>query len=396
MLAAVSACGGDAEVILLEKNPFLGKKLNITGKGRCNVTNDCTVPEYLENVIHNPKFLLKAAYRFPPASVMEFFENAGVPLKTERGRRVFPQSDKARDITECLVNMLRERGVRIIRGCATGVDVTDGKVSGVRYSAGGEHHKTKADRVIICTGGMSYPSTGSDGGGYALARKLGHSVVAPRASLVPLVTKEKWPGELAGLSLKNVALTLERDGRPLFSEQGEMLFTHFGISGPLVLSGSALIDSFPCEAYIDMKPALSEEVLDERVRSDFERFINKHFINSLDGLLPKAMIPHVARLSGISQDKPVNSVTRAERHALVELLKAIPLTVRGTRPVEEAIVTAGGVSVKEIDPSTMQSKIVSGLYFAGEIIDVDCRTGGYNLQTAFCTGRLAGESAAND
>ena len=396
MLAAVSARAAGADVTLLEKNPYLGKKLNITGKGRCNVTNDCTVQEYLENVIRNPKFLLKAAYRFPPASVMEFFESAGVPLKSERGRRVFPQSDRAQDITDCLTGMLRANGVRRLRGVASDIIVNDGKVCGVRYTFSSGHGcpEIACDAAIICTGGMSYPATGSDGSGYELARRLGHTIVTPRGSLVPLVTKEKWPGELTGLSLKNVNLSLVRDGKTLFSEQGEMLFTHFGISGPLVLSGSALIDSFPCEAFIDMKPALNEETLDERIRSDFERFINKHFINSLDDLLPKAMIPHVARLSGIAPQKPVNSVTRSERRALVSLLKAIPLTVAGTRPVEEAIVTAGGVSVKEIDPSSMQSKLVRGLYFAGEIIDVDCRTGGYNLQTAFCTGRLAGESAA--
>lgn len=395
MLAAVSARAAGAEVTLLEKNPYLGKKLNITGKGRCNVTNNCTVPEYLENVIRNPKFLMKAAYRFTPADVMGFFESAGVPLKTERGRRVFPQSDRARDVTDCLAKMIYERGIRVQRGCVTEILVTDGEVCGVKYSSDGERRRLEAASVIICTGGMSYPATGSDGSGYALARKLGHTIVTPRGSLVPLVTKEKWPGELTGLSLKNVNLTLENGGKTLFSEQGEMLFTHFGISGPLVLSGSALIDSFPCEAFIDMKPALTEETLDERIRSDFERFINKHFINSLDDLLPKAMIPHVARLSGIAPQKPVNSVTRAERRALAALLKAIPLTVTGTRPVEEAIVTAGGVNVKEIDPSTMRSKLVRGLFFAGEIIDVDCRTGGYNLQTAFCTGRLAGESAAD-
>ena len=395
MLAAVSARREDNEVVIIEKNPYCGKKLNITGKGRCNVTNDCTVPEYLENVIRNPKFLLKAAYRFPPASVMEFFESAGVPLKTERGRRVFPQSDKARDVTDCLVKMLSERGIRVLRGCVTDIIAKDGEVCGVKYSARGERKTLEAGCVIICTGGMSYPATGSDGSGYALARKLGHTVVTPRGSLVPLVTKEKWLGELTGLSLKNVNLTLKSGGKTLFSEQGEMLFTHFGISGPLVLSGSALIESFPCEAFIDMKPALTEEVLDERIRSDFEKFINRHFINSLEELLPKAMIPHVARLSGIAPQKPVNSVTRAERRALAALLKAIPLTVTGTRPVEEAIVTAGGVNVREIDPSTMQSRLVRGLYFAGEIIDVDCRTGGYNLQTAFCTGRLAGESAAD-
>lgn len=395
MLAAVSARRDDNEVVIIEKNPYCGKKLNITGKGRCNVTNDCTVPEYLENVIRNPKFLMKAAYRFTPTDVMGFFESAGVPLKTERGRRVFPQSDRARDVTDCLVKMIYERGIRVLRGCVTDIIAKDCEVCGVKYSSGGERRCLEAASVIICTGGMSYPATGSDGSGYALARKLGHTVVTPRGSLVPLVTKEKWPGELTGLSLKNVNLTLKSGGKTLFSEQGEMLFTHFGISGPLVLSGSALIDSFPCKAFIDMKPALTEEVLDERIRSDFEKNINRHFINSLDELLPKAMIPHVARLSGIPPEKPVNSVTRAERRALAALLKAIPLTVTGTRPVEEAIVTAGGVNVREIDPSTMRSKLVRGLYFAGEIIDVDCRTGGYNLQTAFCTGRLAGESAAD-
>ena len=394
MLAAVSACTPETEVFLLERNPFLGKKLNITGKGRCNVTNDCTIPEYLENVMRNPKFLLKAAYRFPPASVMEFFESAGVPLKTERGRRVFPQSDRAQDITDCLKRMLIERGVKILHGKAEDLIIEDGEARGVKYACAHGVKSVKADAVILCTGGISYPKTGSDGSGYALAQKAGHTVIEPRGSLVPLITKEKWPCALTGLSLKNVRVTFEKDGRELYSEQGEMLFTHFGVSGPLVLSGSAYIKSFPCEMFIDMKPALDAETLDERIRSDFERFKNKHFINALDDLLPKAMIPHVASLSGISAGKEVNSVTRAERRALVSLLKAIPLTITGTRPADEAIVTAGGVNVKEIDPSTMESKIVKGLYFAGEIIDVDCCTGGYNLQTAFCTGKLAGESAA--
>ena len=394
MLAAVSAREEGADVTVIEKNRFPGKKLNITGKGRCNVTNDCTVPEYLENVISNPKFLLKAAYRFPPAKVMEFFENAGVPLKTERGRRVFPQSDKAQDITSCLQRLMSESGVRLVNGTAKAIDVSDGAVTGVRFTSPPGERTIGADAVILCAGGMSYPATGSDGSGFALAEKLGHTVVEPRPSLVPLVTEESWPRTLTGLSLKNVNVSFAQYGKTLFSEQGEMLFTHFGVSGPLVLSGSAHIKRFPCEMLIDMKPALAPETLDARIVSDFEEFRNRHFINSLDKLLPKAMIPVVASLSGIDPEKQVNSVTREERRRLVSLLKALPLTVTGTRPLSEAIVTAGGISVNEIDPSTMQSKLVRGLYFAGEIIDVDCCTGGYNLQTAFCTGRLAGESAA--
>ena len=309
MLAAVSACGEGRKVTVIERNPYMGKKLNITGKGRCNLTNDCTVQEYLENVVTNPKFLLKAAYRFPPAKVMEFFTEAGVPLKTERGRRVFPQSDRAADITECLCRLMSERGADVIRGKAAAIETAEGRVCGVRIETKDGVRSAEADAVILCAGGMSYPGTGSDGSGYALARALGHSIVPPRASLVPLVTRESWPRELTGLSLKNVNVSFADESGVLFSEQGEMLFTHFGVSGPLVLSGSAHIKSFPCNMFIDMKPALDAETLDARILSDFGEFKNRHFINALTKLLPKAMIPCVAALSGIDAESALQKAT---------------------------------------------------------------------------------------
>ena len=394
MLAAVSASGKGFTVTIIEKNNQTGKKLAITGKGRCNVTNNCTEQEFLENVVSNPKFLIKAAYRFPPAKVMEFFESLGVPLKTERGRRVFPVSDKASDICTALEKKLSECGVNIIKGEVNEILHDNGRVSGIRYFSSDGTNTVPARSVILAAGGMSYPKTGSDGGGYRLASRLGHTVITPRPSLVPLVTKERWPGELTGLSLKNVNVSFERNGKVLFSEQGEMLFTHFGVSGPLVLSGSAYVKSFPADMYIDMKPALSNETLDARLLADFEEFKNKDFINALDKLLPKAIIPAVAALSGIDGRKKINSVTKSERTKLAALLKAIPLTITGPRPVDEAIITSGGVKVSEVNPSTMESKLVGGLYFAGEVLDIDCYTGGYNLQAAFCTGFLAGENAA--
>jgi predicted Rossmann fold flavoprotein len=283
--------------------------------------------------------------------------------------------------------------VRVLKGDVKEILCERNEVTGVRYFSPEGMRTIPAYSVILATGGMSYPKTGSDGSGYKLASKLGHTIITPRPSLVPLVTKESWPGELTGLSLKNVNVIFAKNGKELFSEQGEMLFTHFGVSGPLVLSGSAYLKEYPAEMYIDMKPALSPETLDARLLSDFDEYKNKDFINSLEKLLPKAMIPIVASLSGIDEHKKVNSVTKEERKGLVSLLKGIPLTITGPRPVEEAIVTSGGVKVSEVNPSTMESKIISRLFFAGEVLDVDCYTGGYNLQAAFCTGFLAGESA---
>lgn len=392
MLAAFSACGGNCNVLLLEKNSITGKKLNITGKGRCNVTNNCTEQEFLSNAISNPKFLMKAIYRFPPEKTIELFESLGVELKTERGRRVFPVSDKAVDITNALRRAMKQAGVTVLKGDAKSIVTENGEVCGVRFCSQEGTKVLQAKAVILATGGMSYPLTGSDGSGYKMAAEIGHTIVPPRPSLVPLTVKEKWCHTLTGLSLKNVGVTFKTNDKVLFYEQGEMLFTHFGVSGPLVLSGSAYIKDFPVKMYIDMKPALSEEVLDARILSDFDEFKNKEFANSLDKLLPKAMIPVAVALSGIDGKKKTNSITKAERKKLVSLLKSIPLTVVGTRPIDEAIVTAGGINVKEINPSTMESRIVKNLYFAGEVIDVDCYTGGYNLQAAFCTGFLAGES----
>lgn len=396
MLAALSASGKGFDVYIIEKNTILGKKLLITGKGRCNVTNNCTQQEFLENVITNPKFLIKAIYRFPPAKVMELFESMGVKLKTERGRRVFPESDRSADICNALSRKIKECGVTIIRGDVTEILTAAGRVCGVKYISPEGERTIDACSVILATGGMSYPRTGSDGSGYGLAKKLGHTIVLPRASLVPLVTKESWPAELAGLSLKNVNVSFYDNDKLLFSEQGEMLFTHFGVSGPLVLSGSAYIKRFPAKMFIDMKPALTPEMLDARIVSDFNEYKNRDFANSLDKLLPKALIPVVVSLSEIDERKKVNSVTKAERGKLVSVLKAVPLTISGTRPLEEAIVTAGGVNVSEVNPSTMESKLVGGLYFAGEVLDVDCYTGGFNLQAAFSTGFIAGENASKD
>ena len=393
MLAAISASGKNCGVVILEKNPSPGKKLLITGKGRCNITNNCTEQDFLESVISNPKFLIKAIYRFPPVKVMEFFESLGVKLKTERGRRVFPESDRSSDVLNALLKKLKECNVKIIQGDAAEISVQNGRVSGVKYFSPHGESYIEAYSVIIATGGMSYPTTGSNGSGYKLAAALGHTVIPPRPSLVPLVTKETWTASLTGLSLKNVNVSFYDNEKLLFSEQGEMLFTHFGVSGPVVLSGSAYIKHFPVGMYIDMKPALSAEILDARIISDFNEYKNKDFLNSLDKLLPKAMIPVVVSLSGTDGRKKVNSVTKAERSKLVSLLKAIPLTVTSTRPVEEAIVTSGGVNVSEVNPSTMESRITGGLFFAGEVLDVDCYTGGFNLQTAFSTGVLAGENA---
>ncbi len=393
MLAAVSASGGDCDVVVIEKNDLPGKKINITGKGRCNVTNNCTEQEYLANVVSNPKFLLKAIYRFPPAKTMEFFESNGVPLKTERGRRVFPVSDKAVDITSTLRKAVEKSGGRFVHGTVFDIEKDENGVKSVLYRTPNGVKKIDAHAVILATGGKSYPLTGSTGDGYPIAEKLGHTVTPLRPSLVPLLAEESWCKTLTGLSLKNVSVSLESGGKTVYSDQGEMLFTHFGVTGPLILAGSAYIKSFPCRMFIDMKPALSFETLDARLLSDFEEFKNKDFINSLEKLLPKAMIPVFASLSGIDVHKKTNSITKEERHRLVSLLKAIPLTITGTRPIEEAVVTAGGINVKEINPSTMESKIVPNLYFAGEIIDVDCYTGGYSLQEAFCTGYLAGDSA---
>ena len=392
--AAAEKYGGGA-VTVIEKNRRPGRKLMITGKGRCNVTNNCDRDTLISNVPANGRFLFSAFSDFGTADTMEFFEKRGVPLKTERGNRVFPVSDKASDIVDALVNTVNKSGVKILTAEAEEILTENFSVTGVRTRDG---EILEADSVILATGGMSYPVTGSTGDGYEMAGMLGHTVTPLKASLVPLNVKQGFCSRLSGLSLKNVTLTVYESGRkkPVFSELGEMLFTHFGISGPLVLSASAhmrKMGSAEYVAYIDLKPALDEQKLDSRILRDFEEEKNRDFANSLDKLLPKSIIPVIISLSGIAPDTKVNQISREQRARLCGVLKALRLDITGFRPIEEAIITGGGISVKEINPSTMESKLVSGLFFAGEIIDADAYTGGFNLQIAFSTGHLAGKNA---
>ena len=387
LFAAVHCARGGKRTAVFERNSECGKKLDITGKGRCNMTNDCTREEFLANVPTNARFLTGAVSRFSPADTVEFFESLGVRTKVERGRRVFPQSDRAHDVTLALVNECRRLGVRFIHGFVTHIRAPEGRVEGV--VCGGAFYS--AQTVILCTGGASYPRTGSDGNGYRLASELGHTVTKVRPSLVPLVSGDKLCRDCMGLSLKNVGVSLfSHNGAELFSEQGEMLFTHFGVSGPCVLSASAYAGgAFPCVLRIDLKPALDEKTLDRRILRDFAEKSNRELKNALDGLLPQKLIaPFIAR-SGIDPRTPVNSVTKEQRAKLVSLFKALDINISGTRPIAEAIITSGGVSVKEIDPKNMGSKLVKGLRFAGEIIDVDAYTGGFNLQIAFATAYSA-------
>ena len=396
MMAAGTAAGRGLDVLLAEPNAKLGKKLRITGKGRCNITNDSSVRDVIAAVPRNPKFLYSALTAFPPSDTMAFFEGIGVALKTERGRRVFPVSDSANEVADRLTDWLRDRGVRVLSNRVLSVETdADGAVCGVSTDKG----TIPCRSVILCTGGVSFPGTGSTGDGYAMARALGHSVLGPRASLVPLVSPDEYCAELAGFAPKNVALTVWEDDKAIFREQGEMLFAHFGVTGPLVLSASAHMRYFGEKTYrltIDLKPALDEEKLDDRLLRDFEKYRNRDFGNALPDLAPRSLIPVLVRLSGIAPETKVHSVTKQQRRALVQLFKAFPVNVTGTRPVAEAIVTRGGIDVKEVDPRTMASKLVRGLYFAGEILDVDAYTGGYNLQIAWSTGRCAGSSAKGE
>lgn len=381
-----------AEIVIIEKNNRPARKVMITGKGRCNVCNNCDIDTLINNIPRNPRFLYSAFSAFTPDDTMTFFESVGVPLKTERGNRVFPVSDKAVDIVDALVNTAKANGVKIINGEVTAVLTENGTVSGVKLASG---EVMPADSVVIATGGVSYPTTGSTGDGYRFAKTLGHTVTDVSGSLVPMNCHEGFCTHLSGLTLKNVTLSLFENGKkkPVYSEMGEMLFTHFGISGPLVLSASAYVKAGKeYSVLIDLKPALSLEMLDSRILRDFSELLNKDFANSLDGLLPKSLIPVVVKLSGIDRDKKVNQISREERLHLCEVIKKFPLHITGLRPVEEAIITRGGVSVKEINPATMESKLVSGLFFAGEVIDVDAFTGGFNLQIAFSTGYLAGQN----
>ncbi len=387
MMAAGIAAEAGASVYLVDKNERLGRKLGITGKGRCNLTNHCTHEELIENTVVNGRFLHSAFRGFSNIDLMNFMENAGVSLKTERGNRVFPQSDKAADVTEALRRWLRQTGVRTVQKKADRLVVRDGKIAGVMFGEKG----IRADCVVLATGGASYPQTGSTGDGYAMAEKIGHTVVPLKASLVPLVCKERF--DLAGLSLKNITFSVYDGEACVYQEFGEMLFTHDGVSGPVVLSASAhMRKKGAYTAAIDLKPALSYEMLDKRLVRDFEKYARKDFLHALDDLLPRRLIDTVIERSGIPPHKKTGLITKAERQTLLELLKNFTLTITGFRPIAEAIVTSGGVSTGEINPKTMESKLVSGLYFAGEIIDVDAYTGGFNLQIAFSTGHAAGRA----
>ena len=393
MMAAITAAGLGKSTLLLEKMNRCGKKISITGKGRCNVTNNCTSDDFFANIPTNPRFLYSAYAGFNSQDCMDFFERLGVPLKTERGNRVFPVSDKAEDIVRALEQGCEDYGVNRIFSKVTEMITEDGAVKGVKCGS----RTYFAPSVLIATGGKSYPGTGSDGDGYRFAEELGHTVTDIKPSLVPIESDDDYCREMMGLSLKNVVLTLKDTvkNKAVFSEMGEMLFTHFGVSGPLVLSASSHIpqvESGRYIFYIDLKPALDEKKLDERILRDFKEIPNRIFANSLSKLLPSKMIPTVVELSGIDGEKQVNSVTKQERQRLVSLLKAFPVHIRSFRPIAEAIVTSGGVKVSEVSPKTMESKLVKGLYFAGEILDVDGYTGGFNLQIAFSTGCLAGEN----
>lgn len=386
--AAVHAARFGKSVILFEKNDRLGRKLRITGKGRCNVTNNSDVQEHMKNIPVNQRFMYSAFSVFDAYNTMEFFEEIGVPLKTERGNRVFPVSDNANDIADAMAREMKKSGVKVINRRVTGLITENGVCKGVR--TGSEEFYAKS--VLIACGGKSYSATGSTGDGYILAESVGHTITEIKPSLVPLVSPDRYCSEMMGLSLRNVTLNLYDRNRLIYSELGEMLFTHFGLSGPLVLSASSHIREMSPDRYrilIDLKPALSPEQLDARIQRDFAENLNRDFANGIRKLLPAKLIPVAIRLSGISPEQKVNSITREQRHSFGELIKAFPVRISGFRPVDEAIVTSGGVSVKEINPKTMESKIIEGLYFAGEVIDVDAYTGGFNLQIAFSTAYSA-------
>lgn len=391
MLCSALAAQRGLRVILLEPQKTLGRKLRITGKGRCNVTNNCDIKTFMSNIPGDGRFLYSALNRLPPQSLMELFEDLGVPLKTERGNRVFPQSDNANDIAGALVRFLDRSGVKVIHKPAKHILTEDGAVSGVEL----QDETINCRAAVICTGGLSYPLTGSTGDGYRMARELGHTVTPCRASLVPLESDDDYCAEMQGFSLKNVTLSAYEDDKLIFKELGEMLFTHFGVTGPLVLSASSHMRHFGEVKYrleIDLKPALDEKKLDARLLRDFEKYANRDFANALCDLAGRTMIPVLVKLSGIPPEEKVNSITREQRMKLLHLLKAFPVSVSGTRPIDEAIVTSGGVSLKEINPRTMESKLVPGLHFAGEVLDLDAYTGGFNLQIAWSTAYVAANS----
>lgn len=386
--AGVQASRFGKSVLLFEKNEKLGRKLRITGKGRCNVTNNSDIQEHMKNIPTNPRFMYSAFSVFDAYNTMDFFEEIGVPLKTERGNRVFPVSDNANDIADSMVKEMKKSGVKIINKRVTKLIIENNTCIGVK--AGNDEYYAKS--ILIACGGKSYQNTGSTGDGYTLAESAGHTITEIKPSLVPLVSPDKYCSEMMGLSLRNVTLNLYDRDKLIFSELGEMLFTHFGMSGPLVLSASSHIREMSPERYkvlIDLKPALSPEQLDARIQRDFAENLNRDFVNGIRKLLPAKLIPVAVRLSGISPEQKVNSITKEQRHKFGQLIKAFPVRISGFRPVNEAIITSGGVSVKEINPKTMESKLVSGLFFAGEVIDVDAYTGGFNLQIAFSTAYTA-------
>ena len=394
MMAALSAREAGSSVLLVEPNEKLGRKLYITGKGRCNLTNDCSPETVLENVTRNSRFLYSAVTKFPPAQVKLYFTTLGVPLKTERGGRVFPCSDKASDVIDALFTALRRNGVIISHTRATEILTQEGAVTGVQTDRG----LISCAAAILATGGVSYPRTGSTGDGHRMAAALGHAILPPVGSLVPLVEKGNYCSRMQGLSLRNVTLTVKNQKKKVvYQEQGELLFTHFGLSGPLVLSASAHLRDYEKNSYtamIDLKPALEENKLDSRVLRDFGEHPNRALRTVLEGLLPRLMIPVALEVAGLNGETPVHEVTRQQRRRLVETLKGFRVEIAGPRPVEEAIVTSGGVKTGEVDPGTMMSKRCKGLFFGGELLDVDAYTGGFNLQIAWCTGRAAGLAAA--
>lgn len=391
MMCSLIAARRGLDVILLEPNKMLGRKLRITGKGRCNVTNNCDIKDFLTNIPGDGRFLYSALNRLSPRDTMQFFESLGLPLKTERGNRVFPVSDNANDVAGTLARNLERSGVRHIRESANHIIAENGEVTGVKTDSG----DISCRAAVICTGGLSYPLTGSTGAGYKMARELGHSIAPCRPSLVPLESDDEYCAQMQGFSLKNVTLSAYENDKLIFRELGEMLFTHFGVSGPLVLSASSHMRNFGSAKYrlsIDLKPALDEKKLDARLLRDFEKYANRDFANSLCDLAGKTMIPVLVELSGIPAEEKVNSITRQQRHVLLRLFKEFPVSISGPRPIDEAIVTSGGVLTKEINPRTMESKLVSGLYFAGEVMDIDAYTGGFNLQIAWSTAYVAANS----
>ncbi|MFD3157137.1 NAD(P)/FAD-dependent oxidoreductase [Haloimpatiens sp. FM7330] len=391
MMAAITASDNN-KVILLDKNEKLGKKLFITGKGRCNVTNAKDISDFFEYIPTNPNFLYSALYTFTNENTIDFFNSRGVKLKTERGDRIFPQSDKSSDIIKALEKELKSKGVEIkLNSNVEKIFIENKQIDYIKLRSG---EIIKGDVYILCTGGCSYPQTGSNGEGYKIARSVGHSIIEPKPALIPIEFKEQWVKELQGLSLRNVEFSIINENKKVLYENfGEMLFTHFGVSGPIVLSGSRFINNKTnLKAVINLKPALNFQELDNRVQKDFKKYCNKDFKNSLQDLLPKKIISTIIRLSNVDENKKVNLITKEERKRLVRVIQNLTFSIKGTRPIAEAIVTVGGINTKEIDPSTMKSKIIENLSFAGEVIDVDANTGGYNIQIALSTGFLAGSN----